>query len=224
MTKEELSNFIVDNQNYIYAIVNKYKNYAEVEDLYQVAIMGIIKASRKFNADYNVKFTTYAYTYIIGEINLFLNKNRHIKISKEYLAIYKQIIKAKNILTQKLMKEPTTFELAIFLEIDEKVINNVIQMVSSVDSLDRTIKSDGKDLSLYDTIDVASVDNEINYFALKDEINKLDEQSKSLIEERYFQDKTQSETADILGINQVQVSRNEQKVLKLLKNNLQEVA
>ncbi len=224
MTKEELSNFIVDNQNYIYAIVNKYKNYAEVEDLYQVAIMGIIKASRKFNADYNVKFTTYAYTYIIGEINLFLNKNRHIKISKEYLAIYKQIIKAKNILTQKLMKEPTTFELAIFLEIDEKVINNVIQMVSSVDSLDRTIKSDGKDLSLYDTIDVASVDNEINYFALKDEINKLDEQSKRLIEERYFQDKTQSETAAILGINQVQVSRNEQKVLKLLKNNLQEVA
>lgn len=224
MTKEELSNFIVDNQNYIYAIVNKYKNYAEVEDLYQVAIMGIIKASRKFNADYNVKFTTYAYTYIIGEINLFLNKNRHIKISKEYLAIYKQIIKAKNILTQKLMKEPTTFELAIFLEIDEKVINNVIQMVSSVDSLDRTIKSDDKDLSLYDTIDVASVDNEINYFALKDEINKLDEQSKRLIEERYFQDKTQSETAAILGINQVQVSRNEQKVLKLLKNNLQEVA
>ena len=224
MTKEELSNFIVDNQNYIYAIVNKYKNYAEVEDLYQVAIMGIIKASRKFNADYNVKFTTYAYTYIIGEINLFLNKNRHIKISKEYLAVYKQIIKAKNILTQKLMKEPTTFELAIFLEIDEKVINNVIQMVSSVDSLDRTIKSDGKDLSLYDTIDVASVDNEINYFALKDEINKLDEQSKRLIEERYFQDKTQSETAAILGINQVQVSRNEQKVLKLLKNNLQEVA
>lgn len=224
MTKEELSNFIVDNQNYIYAIVNKYKNYAEVEDLYQVAIMGIIKASRKFNADYNVKFTTYAYTYIIGEINLFLNKNRHIKISKEYLAIYKQIIKAKNILTQKLMKEPTTFELAIFLEIDEKVINNVIQMVSSVDSLDRTIKSDGKELSLYDTIDVASVDNEINYFALKDEINKLDEQSKRLIEERYFQDKTQSETAAILGINQVQVSRNEQKVLKLLKNNLQEVA
>lgn len=224
MTKEELSNFIVDNQNYIYAIVNKYKNYAEVEDLYQVAIMGIIKASRKFNADYNVKFTTYAYTYIIGEINLFLNKNRHIKISKEYLAIYKQIIKAKNILTQKLMKEPTTFELAIFLEIDEKVINNVIQMVSSVDSLDRTIKSDGKDLSLYDTIDVASVDNEINYFALKDEINKLDEQSKRLIEERYFQDKTQSETAAILGINQVQVSRNEQKALKLLKNNLQEVA
>lgn len=224
MTKEELSNFIVDNQNYIYAIVNKYKNYAEVEDLYQVAIMGIIKASRKFNADYKVKFTTYAYTYIVGEINHFLNKNRHIKISKEYLAIYKQIIKAKNILTQKLMKEPTTFELAIFLEIDEKVINNVIQMVSSVDSLDRTIKSDGKDLSLYDTIDVASVDNEINYFALKDEINKLDEQSKRLIEERYFQDKTQSETAAILGINQVQVSRNEQKVLKLLKNNLQEVA
>ena len=122
------------------------------------------------------------------------------------------------------MKEPTTFELAIFLEIDEKVINNVIQMVSSVDSLDRTIKSYGKDLSLYDTIDVASVDNEINYFALKDEINKLDEQSKRLIEERYFQDKTQSETAAILGINQVQVSRNEQKVLKLLKNNLQEVA
>ena len=224
MTKEELSNFIVNNQNYIYAIVNKYKNYAEVEDLYQVAIMGIIKASRKFNADYKVKFTTYAYTYIIGEINLFLNKNRHIKISKEYLAIYKQIIKTKNILTQKLMKEPTTFELAIFLEIDEKVINNVIQIVSSVDSLDRTIKSDGKDLSLYDTIDVASVDNEINYFALKDEINKLDEQSKRLIEERYFQDKTQSETAAILGINQVQVSRNEQKVLKLLKNNLQEVA
>ncbi len=224
MNKDDLSNFIVDNQNYIYSIVNKYKNYAEVEDLYQVAIMGIIKASHKFNTAYNVKFTTYAYTYIIGEINHFLNKNRQIKISKEYLAIYKQIIKAKNILTQKLMKEPNSFELSIFLEIDEKTINNVIQMVSSVDSLDRTISSDGKDLSLYDTIDISCIDNEINYIDLKEEINKLDEQSRILIEERYFQDKTQSETAAILGINQVQVSRNEQKVLKLLKNKLQEVA
>lgn len=224
MSKEELSDFIVNNQNYIYSIVSKYKNHAEVDDLYQVAIMGIIKASRNFNTNYNTKFTTYAYHYIIGEINQFLNKNRHIKISKEYLTIYKQIITAKNILTQKLMKEPTNFELSLFLEIDEKLIDNVMQMVSSVDSLDRTISSDGKDLSLYDTIDVSMTDEKLNYLDLKDEIDKLDEQSKRLIQERYFLDKTQSETAKILGINQVQVSRNEQKVLKLLKNNLQEVA
>ncbi len=220
MTNTEIQEIIIDNSAYIYAIINKYRSYADIEDLYQVAIMGIMKASKNYDKSYNVKFTTYAYQYIIGEINEFINKNRSIKLSKDYLKIYKQIVTANNLLAQRLMKEPTTFELAVFLEIDESIIINVLNAVSQADSLDRTICSDGKNLSLYDTIEASHEDIDINQILLHEEINKLDPDSRRLIEERYFHDKTQSETAQILGINQVQVSRNEKKILKLLKSNI----
>ena len=118
------------------------------------------------------------------------------------------------------MKVPTISELSLFLEIDENIINEVLRYQESIQSLDATITEDGKKLSLLDKISESTATKDIDNIYLKEEINKLSEYDKKLIMLRYFEGKTQSETADIFGTNQVQISRNEKKVLKKLKNNI----
>ena len=220
MMNKDLENLIVDNSNLIYSIISRYQGYYDKEDLYQIGVIGIIKAYKNYDPHSTTKFTTYAYTYIFGEVLKYVNDNRNFKLSKEYLTMYKKINEAKTILTQRLMKIPTNFELSLFLEIDEKVINHIEMITREVDRLDRTITEDGKNLLLLDTIKDEKAETNIDSIMLYDEINKLTKEEKKLLTERYFFDKTQSEIANILGINQVQVSRNEQKILKKLKNNL----
>lgn len=221
---KELEDLIVDNSKLIYSIISKYQSYYDKEDLYQIGVIGMIKAYKNYKKDSNTKFTTYAYTYILGEVLKYVNENKSFKLSKEYLVIYKKISEAKTILTQRLMKVPSNFELSIFLEIDEQVINHIEMITREIDRLDRIINEDGKNLILLDTIKDEKAETSVDSMMLYEEINKLSSDERKLLKERYFLDKTQSETAKILGINQVQVSRNEQKILKKLKNNLCKVA
>lgn len=221
---KELEDLIVDNSKLIYSIISKYQSYYDKEDLYQIGVIGMIKAYKNYKKDSNTKFTTYAYTYILGEVLKYVNENKSFKLSKEYLVIYKKISEAKTILTQRLMKVPSNFELSIFLEIDEQVINHIEMITREIDRLDRIINEDGKNLILLDTIKDEKAETSVDSMMLYEEINKLPSDERKLLKERYFLDKTQSETAKILGINQVQVSRNEQKILKKLKNNLCKIA
>lgn len=221
---KELEDLIVDNSKLIYSIISKYQSYYDKEDLYQIGVIGMIKAYKNYKKDSNTKFTTYAYTYILGEVLKYVNENKSFKLSKEYLVIYKKISEAKTILTQRLMKVPSNFELSVFLEIDEQVINHIEMITREIDRLDRIINEDGKNLILLDTIKDEKAETSVDSMMLYEEINKLSSDERKLLKERYFLDKTQSETAKILGINQVQVSRNEQKILKKLKNNLCKVA
>ena len=121
------------------------------------------------------------------------------------------------------MKEPSVNELAMFLEVDPLIIDNVIKAMNKVDSLEKIISNDGKDLSLLDTIRDNRDFYNIDYMLLNDEISKLESPYKELIYLRYFEDKTQSEVADILGMNQVEVSRSERKTLKKIKDVYQNV-
>ena len=122
------------------------------------------------------------------------------------------------------MKEPSNEEIAMFIEIDKKIIDEVMLAMNPVDSLDRIIYTDSKDLSLSDTIgdqkDYYNIDNIMLY----DMINKLPSPDKEIIYLRYFEDKTQTEIAGILKMNQVAVSRGEGKALKKIKSNYQNVA
>ena len=121
------------------------------------------------------------------------------------------------------MKEPSVNELAMFLEVSPLIIDNVIKAMNKVDSLEKIISNDGKDLSLLDTIRDNRDFYNIDYMLLNDEISKLESPYKELIYLRYFEDKTQSEVADILGMNQVEVSRSERKTLKKIKDVYQNV-
>lgn len=214
MNDNTLIEIIKENKNLIYSIINKYSKYYEVEDLYQVSIIGIMKAYQNFKKEIGVKFTTYAYKYILSEVLLFINNSRSIKVSREYQRLYKKILEARTLLTQKLMKEPTNYEISLFLEIDEAIINDVIRYQEKVKSLDEVVTDNGKEVSLLDQIPTNV--NE-DYISLNDGLSTLSPEEQYLINLRYYQGKTQSEIAKIWGTNQVNVSRKEQKTLKKLK-------
>lgn len=212
------------NSGLIYMIINKYFKGYDKEDLYQVGVIGVIKAYNNYKNDHNTKFSTYAFKYIYGEMYSYINNIKSIKVSNEYVTLYKKIRTASNILSQKLMKEPSVNELAMFLEIDPFIIENVIKAMNKVDSLEKIVSSDGKNLTLLDTIRDNRDYYNIDYMLLNEEINKLESPYKELIYLRYFEDKTQSEVAGILGMNQVEVSRGERKTLKKIKNIYQNIA
>lgn len=214
MNDNTLIEIIKENKNLIYSIINKYSKYYEVEDLYQVSIIGIMKAYRNFKKEIGVKFTTYAYKYILSEVLLFVNNSRTIKVSREYQRLYKKILEARTLLTQKLMKEPTNYEISLFLEIDEAIINDVMRYQEKVKSLDEVVTDNGKEVSLLDQIPLQVSED---YISLNDGLSTLSPEEQYLINLRYYQGKTQSEIAKIWGTNQVNVSRKEQKTLKKLK-------
>ena len=122
------------------------------------------------------------------------------------------------------MKEPTIYELSSFLELDYKLIESIINSMKNIDSLEKTISSDSKDLSLSDTISDEKDYYNIDYIMLNEEINNLPEPWNKIIKLRYFEDKTQSEVASMLGMNQVEISRGEAKVLKKIRETHQNVA
>ena len=220
MDDQTLINLIKENKGLICSIINKYTKYYEFDDLYQVSIIGITKAYRNYDKNRKVKLTTYLYKYILGEVLAYVKNSKMIKTSREYNQIYKKILEAKTLLTQRLMKEPNSYELSLFLEIDEAIIQDVIRCQDSVKSLDEEIITDGKKLTLLDQISNEYYNVDLENISLKEELNGLTKEEYQLINLRYFEDWTQSEIASFFGTNQVQISRNEKKILKKLKNNL----
>ena len=89
---KDITELIIENEGLIYKIINKYRTYFEIEDLYQVAVMGIIKASKSYNSEYGAKFTSYAYPFILGEVIKYINEYRSIKTSKESRKLYSKIL------------------------------------------------------------------------------------------------------------------------------------
>lgn len=216
--KDDITDIILENEGLIYKIISKYQGFFELDDLYQVAAIGLVIAYKNYKPEYKTKFTSYAYPYILGEVIKYINGYRGIKIGKSHKKLYSQILKAKEILSQKLMKIPTNYELSLFLEIDEQIIDEVILANSYIDSLDKIIMEDDKNLKLYDTI--GYVDNDIENYALKSEISKLSEDERQLIKARYYENMSQKEVGEILGMYQVEVSRKEKKILKKLYDNI----
>lgn len=208
----------------IYMIINKYFKGYDREDLYQVGVIGVIKAYDNYKQNHNTKFSTYAYTYIYGEIYSYITSLKGIKLARENYSLYKKINEAQNILRQKLMKEPTIYELSSFLELDYTLIDNIINSMQNIDSLDRIIVNSDNNLSLSDLLGDNKNYYNIDYFLVNEEINNLKEPWKQIMKLRYFEDKTQSEVATLLGMKQVEISRGESKVLKKIRSNYQNVA
>lgn len=215
---------IASCSNLIYMIINRFFKGYDIEDLYQVGVIGVIKAYKNYKDNKNVKFSTYAYKYIYGEIYTYVNNNKAFKTSKDLITLYKKICEAKNILSQKLMKEPSILELSIFLEMDERIINNTLIAMDRIDSLDKVLFEGEKNIMIYDTIRDNKDYYNLDYIVLTDEINNLPSPDREIIYLRYYEDRTQNEVAKMLGLNQVGVSRIESKTLKKIRNKYQNVA
>lgn len=217
---EELNTLIYENKNLIFYFVNKYKNCCNKEDLYQVGVMGLINAYKNYKKDGGSKFSTYAYTYIMGEIKKYIREDKTIKISKDYNGLKYKVNNAKNLLEQKLMRKVTIEDLVNYLEIDEFTLSKILNIDNNIKSLDGNISNNVDDLNLYDVIPDQKNTNLDDLISLRNELSKLNDYDKKILNYRYYQDKTQSEVANILGISQVKVSRYENKLLKTLKSNM----
>lgn len=215
-----MEELILENTSLIYSITRYFERYANKEDLYQAGCIGMILAYKNYDPNMNVKFTTYAYPYIMGEMKKLVREDKSIKISRNIQLLNLKIEKAKIVLTQKLMREPSVDEISIFLELPYDFVCEAINSSKTIYSLDEPINNEGKDITLQDTIGKVDDPYLDDLIQLREELRNLTPFEIEIIKQRYMQDLTQQETAKILGISQVQVSRNEKKVLIKLKNKL----
>lgn len=220
MTTNKEAEVILENERLVYAIIKKYEHFYDKEDLYQVGMIGLMNAYRHFDPNYQVKFSTYAFSYILGEVTKFIREDKSIKVSKDMMKLNRSIEKAKDILSQKLMREPTDTELSLFLDIEENKIIEARNATDFVRSLDFCLNDEGKELNLYDSIKQEEKSYNASIMDLKEQLRYLEQDEQLLILSRYFEEKTQKETSEVLGISQVQVSRKETKILSKLKDKL----
>lgn len=228
--KEARDLLVNENVGLIWSIVKRFSGRGyEMEDLFQIGCIGILKAIDKFDITFNVQFSTYAVPMITGEIKRFLRDDGIIKVSRSLKENNYKISKAIGELSIKLNREPTIEEIAAKLEMSSEEIIMTMEANIEVESIHKTIyQNDGNEIYLVDKIskdgistsieninisEDAEKDNLINHMVLKEIIEKLDPREKELIILRYYKDKTQVEVAKVLGISQVQVSRMEKKIL-----------
>ena len=209
---------LLEYEKLVYSIINKYSKNYDRDDLYQVGMIGLIQASRNFDEKFNIKFSSYAYYYILGEVTKYIRENRNVKVSKDLIKLHGSIEKTRCLMEQRLGREPTVTEISLFLEIDEDKIVEVMDAMSEVKSLDFAYDEDG--CELYSSIGVLDSGTSPEVLDLKDAIRDLPEEERNLILARYFEEMTQTETSRELGISQVQVSRKEGKILEKLRCSL----
>jgi RNA polymerase sporulation-specific sigma factor len=219
ITKENLDYVISENRNLIYSLIVKYDRTIQ-DDLFQVGVLGIIDAFKHYDSSKNTKFSTYAYPYINGEIKKFVRENRNIKVSRDIIYLYYQIEKGREMLCQKLNRQPTSEELSTFLGISEKSIAQVIEIYTPIKSIDDPITSDGKELTIKDIVYKSEYYDKLDLISLREELLKLSPSDKELLEKRYCEEYTQEETARMLGTSQVNISRTEKKLMLMLRAKL----
>lgn len=214
--KEKL---ITENIPLIKSIVKRFKGRLEYDDLMQLGAMGFIKAIQNFNADFGVRFSTYAVPMISGEIKRFLRDDGSIKVSRSLKTLSARISMYIEQSGKDGNGEPTIEELASHFEVEAQEIVFALDAQHYIVSLSSTSQED--DTELADRIaDEQTLEGSLDKMMLKEFIEKLPLREKKIIVLRYFRDKTQSEIAKELGVSQVQVSRIEAKVLKSLKEKL----
>lgn len=210
---KSLEEVIIENKNLILKLASKYSRYYSIEDLYQVGIIGIIKAYDHYNKESNSKFSTYAYKYILGEMIDYIRKDRNIIVSEEYFKIYKKYLEVRRLLETKLNREVTLKEISDFIGIGEEEIVRILEYVSFTKSIDKEISYE------YYVDERENIDTKIYLETLLDSLDNFD---RNLIDYRYYQGYTQLETADMLGVTQVKVSRQEKLILQKIKNSILE--
>lgn len=208
---------ILEYENLIYKMIQPYKSF-DKEDLYQVAMMGLMKAAKNYDTSENTKFSTYAYYYILGEINNYISSNNPVKVSKDLQRLNKSLQQATEVMRQRLQREPTMNELSAFLEVPIEKIEEAYLATRQVESLDYAYEEDKEDLyNIFGQEDLAMSGE---FLDLKNAIGSLPIEEQKLIIARYYDGLTQQETSKTLGMSQVQVSRKESKILQKLKTTL----
>ena len=219
--KDEMAILVEKNQGLIWNIAKRFfgRGY-DKEDIYQIGCLGFIKAIRRFDSSYDVKLSTYAVPYILGEIKKFLRDDGPVKVSRSLKELNTKINELKNEYIKKGV-DLNILEIAKILRIPKEEIAMAIESGNSVESIERNL-FENNDYNISDTlssnIDEATlISNKITVRAM---IANLTDKEKEIIMLRFYKDKTQTEVSKILGISQVQVSRIEKRILSRMKQQL----
>jgi len=222
--KEARDRVVAENVGLVWSIVRRFANRGyEMEDLFQIGSIGLIKAIDKFDSSYDVKFSTYAVPMITGEIKRFLRDDGMIKVSRSLKENATKIRAFREKYSNLYGREPTIEEIEEELKIEKDEILMALETGAEIESLYKTIyQSDGSPIYLIDKLAQSKDESEnmIDKLALREVIASLDEREQEIIKLRYFNDRTQTDIAKELGISQVQVSRMEKRILKILKDKL----
>ena len=212
------------NLRLVLSIIQRFVNRKEnMDDLFQVGCIGLIKAIDNFNTELDVKFSTYAVPMIIGEVRRYLRDNNSIRVSRSVRDLAYRALQAREELTKKLLKEPTVEEIAKFIGENEEQVSKAMEAIIEPVSLYDSVFNDGGD-SIYviDQISDIGADDEswLEDIALRESIKKLGKREKDIISLRFFKGKTQMEIAEEIGISQAQVSRLEKGALERIKKEI----
>ena len=220
--KEARDTLLEENTGLIYSVARRFLGRGvEMEDLFQIGSIGLLKAVDKFDPAFEVKFSTYAIPMILGELKRFFRDDGMIKVSRSIKENQHRVYLAREKIEKELGREPSLKEIAEMLEMPPEEVAMTMDSAAEVESLYRTVyQSEGTDISLIDKIPEKENAEEhlLNRIFLEEILGKLESSDRKLLYMRYFQDQTQTQIAEQLGVSQVQVSRMEKRILKKLRS------
>lgn len=212
------------NLRLVLSIIQRFTNRNEnLDDLFQVGCIGLIKAIDNFNTELDVKFSTYAVPMIIGEVRRYLRDNNAIRISRSVRDLAYRALQAREALQRELNADPPVEKIAQRLgEKTEDVVHAIEAIVEPISLYDPVYNDGGDSIYVMDQIsDTNNTDESwLEDIALKDALTKLGEREKKIINMRFFKGKTQMEIANEIGISQAQVSRLEKGALERIRKNM----
>ena len=222
--KSAREQLICGNLRLVLSVIQRFLGRGEnVDDLFQVGCIGLIKAIDNFDTTLNVKFSTYAVPMIIGEIRRFLRDNSSIRVSRSLKDTAYKAIYAKETMMKQGMREPTLQEIATEIGIPKEDIVYALDAIQNPMSLYEPVFSDNGD-TLYVMDQISDKKNRedrwVEEISLSEAMKRLGVREYEIISLRFFEGKTQMEVADLIGISQAQVSRLEKNALRIMKNYL----
>lgn len=222
--KEARQAFICGNLRLVLSILQRFNNRGEnIDDLFQIGCIGLIKALDNFDTSHDVKFSTYAVPMIIGEIRRYLRDNNAIRVSRSLRDTAYKALAVKEKLTNATGKEPTIEEIAKEMGVEKEEISMALDAIMDPVSLQEPVYHDGADaVFVMDQVkDEKNLDESwLEEISLKEAMKKLGERERHILNLRFFQGHTQMEVAKEIGISQAQVSRLEKNALQNMKKYL----
>ena len=216
--------FVNGNLRLVLSVIQRFGNRNEnVDDLFQVGCIGLIKAIDNFDLSQNVQFSTYAVPMIIGEIRRYLRDNNSIRVSRSLKDIAYKALQAKERLTKENEKEPSVNDIAKELNLPKEDVVLALDAIQDPVSLYEPVYNDGSDaIFVMDQVsDEKNTDeNWLEEIAIKEALKKLNDREKHILDLRFFKGKTQMEVADEISISQAQVSRLEKSALKHMRKHI----
>lgn len=222
--KEARQVLVEHNLKLVMSIVGRFTGRAEADDLFQIGCIGLVKAIDRFDLSQGVRFSTYAVPVIIGEIRQFLRGDGPIKVGRSLKESAMRVRQATSQLAQEFGREPTVAEIAERLKVTSAEVAVALEAMQPIQSLNESPReADGDSTALEDRISAEEEEFPwLEHYALREALDQLDDRLRMILNLRYFEEKTQSQVADVLGVSQVQVSRLERQALLKLKSILRE--